>query len=515
MHVHSLLISNVCRLLFTNFCELASLYSASSKRLKPLFKSPKTPKTPGMGSDSIDTPTTPQQRSLKMPTPITPSNQEPVQQRVPSPRRPSVSRMSNKPSSQEQDRVSKAEREWNRERGRESYLAWCMVKCAMHSLNASQQLTVLASELRNEEVTKKINDKVLDDLPDFVLLDLCPTENVLQTLATDVNRGHAPPIEAMLPSAQHADTASLTWFKVIGYFNYLLQHCFWRKNTLLNVAVSPWLLHYSELTPSSYSKCKSLLTFLLQHCPPFKSCKLPSIPPLLSLSPAIGQRPNGGTQSAAIQQADVYLSAADNELSVIWTSPFLTPLARKAGANESCDEEHGETGISKVSEETNGKTEENKFSDDNVVVGYFALNQKAVRTSIPSNLASFGFESYIIKIPSRKLSELHTIWQDLAAASKAVLVESRSSSRPLSRSPSKQKKLEKPFKVPPELVESLELAVINLAEALGGSTLTRDQIPKLELQNVPAIPQVLRPFGQTTVKGEAYCFFKSLFNMSQ
>ena len=501
MYIHTFIITvNICRLLFANFCELASLYSTSSKRLKPLFKSPKTPKTPGStgSSSSSDTPPMSQQKSLKMPTPSTPSNQEQLQQRISSPRRPSASRMSNKPPSQEQDRVSKAEREWNRERGRESYLAWCMVKCAMHSLCASQQLTVLASELHNEEVTKKISDKVLDDLPDFVLLDLCPSENLLQTLATDVNQGHTPPIEAMLPSTQLADTTNLTWFKVIGYFNYLLQHCFWQKNalnTMTTSTASPWLLHYSELTPSSYSKCKSLLTFLLQNCPLFKNCKLPSIPPLLSISP-VGQRPSGGSQSAAMQQADTYLSAADNELSVVWTSPYL--------ANESCEEE---TEKAKISGETNGKSAD-------IVVGYFALNQKAVRSSIPSNLSSFGFESYIVKISPKRLSELHVTWQDLAAASKAVLMESRSSSRPLSRSPSKQKKLEKPFRVPPELVETLELAVINLAEALG-SKVTRDQIPKLELQNVSAIAQVLRPFGETTVKGEAYCFFKSLFNMSE
>ena len=501
---------NVCRQLFTNFCELASLYSASSKRVKPLFKSPKTPKTPGTGSGGMDTPTS-QQKSLVTTTPVTLSNQELIQQRVPSARRHNASRMSNKPPSQEQDRVSKAEREWNRERGREGYLAWCMVKCAMHSLSASQQIAVLVSELHNEEIIKKIGDKVLDDLPDFVLLDLCPSENLLQTLATDVNQGHAPPIEALLPSMQHADTTGLTWFKVISYFNYLLQRCFWQKNAL-SVTASPWLLHYSELTPSSYSKCKSLLMFLLQHCPPFKSCKLPSIPPLLSLSPA-GQRPSGGAQSAAIQQADAYLSAADNEMSVIWTSPFLVPLVRKAGTNENGEGDYGETEKATVSEEMTEKTEDDKLSND-TIVGYFALNQKAVRTSMPSNLPSFGFESYIVKMPSKKLSELHTTWQGLATASKAVLVESRSSSRPLSRSPSKQKKLEKPFRVPVELVECLELAVINLAEALG-SKLTREQIPKLELQNVSAIAQVLRPFGEATVKGEAYCFFRSLFNLSQ
>ena len=449
----------------------------------------------------MDIPTS-RQNSLKTPTPVTPSNQE-SNQRVPSPRRPSVSRMSSKPPSQEQDRVSKAEREWNRERGRESYIAWCMVRCAIQSLNASQQVTVLASELRNEEITKKINDKMLDDLPDFVLLDLCPSENLLQMLATDINRGHAPPIETMLPSTQHADTTGLTWFKVIGYFNSLVQHCFWQKNALsVHVTTSPWLLHYSELTPSTYSKCRSLLTFLLQHCSPFKSCRLPSIPPLLSLLQT-GQRQSGGAQSAAIQQADSYLSAADNELSVVWISPFFTPIARKYINGKV----HEETEIA------GEKTEERVISDD-IIVGYFGLNQKAVRTSIPANLASFGFESYIVKMPSKMLSELHTTWQDLAAASKAVLVESHSSSRPLSRSPSKQKKLEKPFRIPPKLLESLELAVITLAEALG-SKLTREQIPKLELQNVSAIAQVLQPFGEATVKGEAYCFFKSLFNLSQ
>ena len=102
----------------------------------------------------------------------------------------------------------------------------------------------------------------------------------------------------------------------------------------------------------------------------------------------------------------------------------------------------------------------------------------------------------------------------MTAASNSVLVESRSSIRPISRSPSKQKRVEKPFKVPSELVESLEAAAIDLAGALG-SKLTKELIPKLELQNVGVVAQVLEPFGEVTIKGEVFHFFKGLFNPTE
>ena len=484
---------SICRLTFTSFCELAQLYITSSKLARPppqakprasIIDSPAPAPAPG-----------PLPRSLKSPAPTCTSSSD-QEQSLPMPsssRRSSRSGMSSKPSSQEQDKSSKAEREWLKERGRESYLAWCMVRSALHSCSTSQQLQVLASELHNEEISRHLTDKMLDDLPDFVLLDLCPSENFLQALATDVR---SPPIEMMLPSTQYADTTGLTWFKIIGYFYKLLQTCFWQK-AALNATRSPWMLHYGEQTPSTYSKCKALLNFLLQHCPPFKSCKLPSLPPLLSLSAA--QRQSGGSsgvQSAVVQQADAYLSAADNELTVLWMKPFLS-LRPDSRELDDLDDVV--------------KDKEIKEADSDSIVGYFALNQKSVRTSVPPNLSSFGFESHIVRISVRQLSELHTLWKDLATTSKIVLAESRASSRPMSRSPSKQKKIEKPSQVPAELVECLEKAVINLAEAFG-SKLSKEQIPKLELQSVATVAKILEPFTHATIKGDAYCFIKSLFN---
>ena len=321
----------------------------------------------------------------------------------------------------------------------------------------------------------------------------------------------------MLPSTQHADTISLNWFKIICYLNNLLQQCFWYKNAL-GATASPWLLHYNELTPHAYSKSKALLSFLSQHCPPFRSCKLPSVPPLLTVSQT-GHRTSSGSgsaQSSAAQlAADAHLFAAENELSVVWTSPYLSSsdVADRQNTAISESEEEStklETEEAKISNEN---VEKNQNSDD-IIVGYFALNQRTVRSSVPSNLASFGFECFVVKMSSERLATLHQTWAELASASKAVLMGSRSSSRPLSRSPSKQKKLEKPLQIPEELAERLELAVISLAEALGYE-LTREQIPKLELQSVSPVAEVLKPFSQTTVKGEACCFYKSLFNLSQ
>ena len=484
------------RLSFTCFCELAHLYTVSSKQAKPVFKLPKTPKhTEGSSVPG----------SLKSPAP----SDHDLSQFSPSQRRHSVRSVMSvtRPPTQEKERMTKAEREWMKERGRESYLAWCMTKSAMQCHVASQQFRALCSELHNEDITKQLTDKMLDDLPDFALFDLCPQEHSpLNVLAVETQV--VPPIEVMLPSAQCVDTTNLTWFKVLVYFRKLLQSCFWQKGSLhaTNSCQSLWNLHYNELTPSTYSKCKALLSFLSQHCPPFRSCHLPSLPPLLALSSAGHQRPSGGTLSASGQQIDSYLSAADSELTVMWTKSMFTRWDSVSAINK----EGTMDGQSCV--EQGGERNEVAYSED--ISGYFVLNQKSVRTSMPPNLSSYGFESHTVRMSVKKLSELYALWQELATASKAVLVESRSCSRALSRSPSKQKKMEKPFRVPPDLVESLETAVVNLAEALG-SKLTKEQIPKLELQSVAAVAQVLEPFAEVTVKGEAYQFFRGLFNPSQ
>ena len=445
-------------------------------------------------------------------TPSSAADQEQSQAAVSQPhRRGSRAGLSVRPSTQEQERASKAEREWHKERARESYLAWCMLKSALQCHNASQQLRALSSELHNEEVTKPLTDKVLDDLPDFALLDLCPMENSLDLLAMEEGVV-PPPIEMMLPSAQHTDTTGLTWFKIIRYFCKLLYACFWQKNSLdvISSTCSPWMLHYSERSPSTYSKCKALLLFLSQHCPPFKSCRLPSVPPVVSLS-STAQRPSGGAQSAAGgQQADAHLTATDNELTVVWAKPYpsvSTPFPSALAAD-------GKVKDQNETEKDKEKTSKADDDDEEEIIGIFAFNQRAVRSALPPNLSSFGFESYTVRTTTGKLSRLHKVWQELTAASNSVLVESRSSTRPISRSPSKQKRMEKPFKVPSELVESLEAAAINLAGALG-SKLTKEVIPKLELQNVGVVAQVLEPFGEVTIKGEVFHFFKGLFNPTE
>ena len=402
--------------------------------------------------------------------------------------------------------MTKTEREWVKERGRESYIAWCMTKSALQCHAALQQFRALCSELHNREITKHLTDKMLDDLPDFALLDLCPQENSpLDALALDTQV--VPPIEVMLPSAQYVNTTNITWFKLLVYYRKLLHSCFWQKDSLHTTKSrqSSWNLHYNELTPSTHSKCTALLSFLSHHCPPFKGCHLPSLPPLLTLSSAGHQHPSGGTQPTSGQQTDTYLLAADGELTVMWTKPIFTLWdSISAVKNGTMDRQS-------CVEDDEGR---NEVGDSEDVMGYFALNQKSVRTFLPPNLSSYGFESHTVRTSAEKLSQLYALWQELATSSKAVLVESRSSSRAMSRSPAKQKRMEKPFRVPPNLAESLETAVIDLAKVLG-SRLTKEQIPKLELQNVSAVAQVLQPFGEVTVKGEAYHFFRGLFNPSQ
>ena len=458
------------RLAFSTYCELAQVYGALSKQPSPHKHTPDLTVPNSVGTTLT-----------KSPSPATDTVEQEREHMRSSPRRPS--RGTGSKQSPNQDGGSKLEREWTKERARDSYLAWVMIKTAQYNLDIMRNLQILVSEFHKEENTKQISDKILEDLSDFALLELCPQVEYIQLLTYS---SEVPPIEMLSPSTQCTCTTGFNWFKIAGYFNTLLQQCYWQK-AALNLSHSQWGLHYHTLTPLIYPKCRALLSFLNTHCQQFaKTCKLPPLPVPLVLQPSQQKRTSSAGVSISAQPGggsplDCYLTAVDAELTVLWTKPFLVPSRKEYDSNV------------------------NDFT-----VGYFAMNLKSVRTLNPGNLGSYGFESQVVTVSTTSLTELYTLWEDVALSTKAFL-DTKPIVRPISRSPSKQKKSEKGLKVPPELVKRVEDAVYQLAEVFN-LKMTKEQLPKLELHSVVGVAKILEPFSSVTAKGDVYYFFKSLFS---
>ena len=336
----------------------------------------------------------------------------------------------------EREKTHKAEKEWAKEREREAYNAWALVKTALQTQSAVHNLQLLTSELHNQEATKPIPDKVLAELPDFVLLDLCQSKDVLSVLRTSLE---PPSIQTLAPRSQLPQQAGVSWFKVAVYAEGLMQQCFWQKATL--VSDTDWGLHYYSLTASVYAKCCAVVEFLSKHFSHFaKKSTLPPPPPLLLSSTSSSSAPPAtplpsthvGGQSVAPPQTEAYLTAGDGEVSVVWYRPFPTCHSPSS----------------------------------DILIGLFALNSKAIKTHPPPNVGTSGVEVYSVTTSVSALSTLHSSWEELAAAAK-TFHDMRAASRPVSRSPSKRKKSEKALKAPAELQSKLTQAVQLLCATFG------------------------------------------------
>ena len=352
----------------------------------------------------------------------------------------SSSRASLKTSQQEPERgkTHKAEKEWAKEREREAYNAWALVKTALQTQSAVHNLQLLTSELHNQEATKPIPDKVLAELPGFALLDLCQSKDLLSALTTSLE---PPSIQTLAPGSQLPQPAGVSWFRVAVYAEGLLQQCFWQKATL--VSDTDWGLHYHSLTASVYTKCCAVVEFLSKHfshfvkkstLPPPPSLLLSSTPSSSSVPPATPLPPTLlGGQSVTPPQTEAHLTAGDGEVSVVWYRPF-----------PACHSPSSDT-----------------------LIGLFALNSKAIKTHPPPNVGTSGAEVYLVTTSVSALSTLHSSWEELAVAAKAFH-DMRAASRPVSRSPSKRKKSEKALKAPPaELQSKLTQAVQLLCATFG------------------------------------------------
>lgn len=317
--------------------------------------------------------------------------------------------------------------------GKDSYLAWCMVRSALKVTSARQALQGFASAANTHELTKPLSERVLQDLPDFVLLDLYPQCKSLETL---VNIPVILPVESLLLSRQYRPKVKLNWFKIIGYYNRLVQRCSWQKVTL-GFPHSDWGLQYNHTTPLMFTKTKAVHSFLFAHCNLFRSCVIPSLPQPISPPSMTGAIPN-----APSVHREPHLVVGEMDVTVIW---YATPvpsslLSGKRAAADDAD-------ILPASDR---------------ITGYFAMNLKPVNFPAHSEPHVLGMETHMVHTSLKKLSALHERWKEMEKSVVGYL-DAKTAMRPISRSPSKQKRAEKNIQPPEDLMKSIAKAVKEVA----------------------------------------------------
>ena len=362
----------------------------------------------------------------------------------------SISRSSSKLSTLlDQEKLSKPERNWLKERARDRYSAWCAVKTAQETLTAQYHLELLTAELHNEDIVKDLSAEATASLPDFARSHLCQPTMVVNTLATNLE---LMPASMLSPSSQATSTTNLTWLKVVGYTKSLLQKCFWERST--DWCPLAWALHYHCLTPVCEARAQAMVTFLQQYFAPFNAtCKLPSTSALFSTSLAPGQLPIAGSTprpAPAMHAKDCgHLVVTNNELTVMWFEPYL-PVSKHHDVSADSKMSSSYTGHFDK-EEYFSFTESTYTSDLAILTGLFAFNNKALTSHPPSNLTNCGVDVAVVRISEAVLFQLRKEWEELQAVTK-VYLDARAIPRPLSRSPSKQRKSEKAAqKIPTEL----------------------------------------------------------------
>lgn len=316
--------------------------------------------------------------------------------------------------------------------GKESYLAWCMIKSAHKNSAARRALQSFASTANTPELTRPLSEKVLQDLPDVVLLDLYPQSKSLEALAS---KPVVLPTESLLPSRQYRATVNLNWFKIISYYHRLVQRCYWQKVSL-GVSESHWALHYNCTTAAMHARAKATYNFLCTHCVQFRGCLIPSLPQLSMLpSTSISNAP-------AAPHREPHLVAGEMDVTIIWCINPLPSSLLQAGKKTTADE--------------------SSVPASDRITGYFALNLKPVNFPMHSEPHVLGMETHVVHASLRRLTDLHGSWKELARAMSAYL-DSKASMRPLSRSTSKQKRAEKSLQPPEELMKGITKAVRDAA----------------------------------------------------
>ena len=350
--------------------------------------------------------------------------------RVPSPKI-SLSAAAN---SMEARRSSKTrEPDWDRQKKRNTYLSWAMVKTALQTSACQQLLKRLTSEAHQETVTKTVDRRSLQAMPDFAAMELClvtdgdeRSEDIACCLADSVT---VIPVERLLPRNQVVQGVwSLTWIKVLNYFYRLLQRCLWQK-TSLDVSGSDWGLHYHAATPSLYVKARAMYTFLSAHCVPFKECLFPPVP-LYVIQQASHTHKLVSQNPSSLEQ---HLVAGECEVVTDWQQGSHTLLI------------HGR--------------------EEDQVVGFFAFNVRPLHVPLQVAYHTTGVEVFVIHITLSELAQLRRQWAVLAEGSHAYLQMKESSMYgPMSGRSPKRKKNAQP---PEELLKQMADGVANMARVFG------------------------------------------------
>ena len=176
---------------------------------------------------------------------------------------------------------------------------------------------------------------------------------------------------------------------------------------------------------------------------------LKEMPALLILGLQVSMLPSGtyspwmaGSVTPHVHK-EPYLMAGDADVSVIWYHTPLPPVLQ-ATAVTLTDPAHGPRPPS------------------DRIVGYFAMNAKPVNFPIQAEPYHLGMDTHVCHASLAQLRELHANWEELARRAKSYL-ETRGSVRPISRSPSQQRKAERSVPPPEELVRDIGKAVRELA----------------------------------------------------
>ncbi len=276
--------------------------------------------------------------------------------------------------------------------------SWLFLKLASRTDQYMEILNQFVSQVSNEEATKPLLLRILSELPDFVLAYLSPISPENKSLWTSVS---VPSLKTLLPSSQTPCTSGLTFIKLAGHLRELLSQCFWQKASL-GLTASNWCVHTHTLSHQVYPLVKALCVFLSTHSAHLRGLKPPTLP-------------------GARVTPEQHLTASENELTVVWTSPYPTEALPEA------------------------------------IVGYFALNAKPIRSgSVGSDALLQGVGCHVIKTTLTSLEEVGKMWEDLGELMNKYL---DNKTRPVSRSPTKQKKSERSVKVSQETMDTSARAV--------------------------------------------------------
>ena len=262
-----------------------------------------------------------------------------------------------------------------------------------------------------------------------------------------LSSSEAPPAELLLPRAQPVPATKITWFQVVSYAYSLLTRCFWPHP--LTPSPNSQLPNIHTLTPSLHSQYRALASFLQYHLPVFSSsCSLPSLPPsLLPTTPPPSAKP----------QLYQHLGASEGEMTVVWyrpqpNSPFALHISsdKRAGLPPRNDLGSADRAtlretavpdeVMSKSHDLNDVTSGSRDQKDDIILGLFGFNQKAVKPPPQSGPpVTPAVEVFAVSVRSGDLDQLRHTWRQLSGAAQGLL-DNRLAGRPISRSASRQRK---------------------------------------------------------------------------